>query len=89
IIESRNKEEFMDSWRRLRLINMQNKQLPELSNIREIQTSGKLCTVVVNNYNDTVREQFIKAGLSVDTIERLTLEEIFLSNVQYAKGNLA
>ena len=85
IIESRDKEEFLDGWRRLRLINMNNNHLPDLSNIREIQTSGKLCTVTVNNYNDTIPEQLTSAGLSVDTIERLTLEEIFLSNVKYAK----
>jgi ABC-2 type transport system ATP-binding protein len=85
IIESRDKEDFLDGWRRLRLINMENNPLPGLSNIREIQTSGKLCTVTVNNYNDTIPEQFTSAGLSVDTIERLTLEEIFLSSVKYAK----
>ncbi len=85
IIESRDKEEFLDGWRRLRLINMQNNHLPDLANIREIQTSGKLCTVTINNYNDAILEQFTSAGLSVDTIERLTLEEIFLSNVKYAK----
>ena len=89
IIESRDKEEFLDGWRRLRLINMENNRLPGLSNIREIQTSGKLCTVIVNNYSDTIRERFKSAGLSVDTIERLTLEEIFLSNVKYAKGGSA
>lgn len=85
IIESRNKEDFLDSWRRLRLINMQNRQLPDLPNIRDIQQSGKLCTVTVNNYNDTIPEEFKNTGMSVDTIERLTLEEIFLSNVKYAK----
>lgn len=89
IIESRDKEEFLDGWRRLRLINMQNNQLPDLTNIRDVQQSGKLCTVTVNNYNDSIREQFTNSGLSVDTIERLTLEEIFLSNVKYAKGGSA
>jgi len=89
IIESRDKEEFLDGWRRLRLINMENNPLPDVSNIRDIQTSGKLCTVTVNNYNDTILEQLKSAGLSVDTIERLTLEEIFLSNVKYAKECLS
>lgn len=88
IIETRDKEEFLDGWRRLRLINMNNKHLPDLSNIREIQTSGKLCTVTVNNYNDAISEHFTSAGLSVDSIERLTLEEIFLINVKFAKESL-
>lgn len=85
ILESRDKEEFLDGWRRLRLINMDNHPLPDLQNIRDVQQSGKLSTVTVNNYNDTIKEHFTNAGLSVDTIERLTLEEIFLSNVRYAK----
>lgn len=85
ILESRDKEEFLDGWRRLRLINMDNHPLPDLQNIRDIKQSGKLSTVTVNNYNDMIEQQFTNAGLSVDSIERLTLEEIFLSNVKYAK----
>jgi ABC-2 type transport system ATP-binding protein len=86
IVESRNKEEFMDGWRRLRLINKQNNKLPTLSNIRGVQQNGRLCTVTVNNYEESIPHQFTNAGLVVDNIERLTLEEIFLSNVYYAKG---
>lgn len=85
IIESRNKEDFMDGWRRLRLTNMDNKPLPDLSNIKEVQQSGRLCTVTVNNYEDSTPEQFTNAGLQINNIERLTLEEIFLSNVASAK----
>lgn len=85
IIESRDKEEFLDSWRRLRLINLQNNPLPNLANMKEIQSSGKLCTVTINDYNEAINEQFTNAGLVVDSIERLTLEEIFLCNVKYAK----
>ncbi|MBL4788118.1 MAG: ABC transporter ATP-binding protein [Kordiimonadaceae bacterium] len=87
IIESRNKEDFMDSWRRLRLIKGANAQMPDLPNITDIQQSGQLCAVTVNNYEDTTPALFTNAGLVVDTVERLTLEEIFLSNVLYAKKN--
>lgn len=37
IIESRNKEDFLDGWRRLRLTNISNNKLPNLSNIRDVQ----------------------------------------------------
>lgn len=87
VIESRNKEDFMDGWRRLRLTNMNNISLPNLSNIKEIQQSGRLCTVTVNNYEDSIPEQFTNAGLQINNIERLTLEEIFLGNVASAKAN--
>lgn len=87
VIESRNKEDFMDGWRRLRLTNMNNNPLPHLSNIKEIQQSGRLYTVTLNNYEDSIPEQFINAGLQINNIERLTLEEIFLGNVACAKAN--
>ena len=87
IIESRNKEDFMDGWRRLRLTNMHNSPLPDLPNIKEVQQSGRLCTVTVNNYENSIPEQLTSAGLQVDSVERLTLEEIFLANVFSAKAN--
>lgn len=87
IVESRNKEDFMDGWRRLRLTNMNNSALPNISNIKEVQQSGRLCTVTVNNYEDSIPEQFTNAGLHINNIERLTLEEIFLGNVASAKAN--
>ena len=87
IIESRNKEDFMDGWRRLRLTNMNNSRLPDLSNIKDVQQSGRLCSVTVNNYDDSIPQQFTNAGLQTSSIERLTLEEIFLANVLSAKAN--
>lgn len=85
IIESQDRETFLDSWRRLRLVNIDNKQLPDLPNIRDIQKSGSLYAVTVNDYNDSVADKFIKAGLTLESAEHLTLEEVFLNNVQYAK----
>jgi len=87
IIESRNKEDFIDAWRRLRLTNMHNSPLPTLSNIKDVQQSGRLCTVTVNNYDDSIPEQFANAGLPINAVERLTLEEIFLSTVYSTKAN--
>jgi ABC-2 type transport system ATP-binding protein len=87
IVESKDKETFLDGWRRLRLINTNNRQLPDLGNIREARKSGRLCAVTVTNYDDTTPNEFITAGLSVEAVEALTLEEIFLSNVRYAKNS--
>ena len=86
ILESANKEDFMDGWRRLRLTNVDDKPLPAMANIRDIQKSGRLCTVVVNAYDDSLPGVFTAAGLTVTAVERLTLEEIFLVNVKYARA---
>ncbi|MGL1955731.1 MAG: ABC transporter ATP-binding protein [Colwellia sp.] len=86
IVESKDKEAYFDSWRRLRLINPNNSKLPELTSIKELQQSGKLSSIVVNDFQDNLPQKIIDAGLEVEVIERLTLEEIFLINVQHAKG---
>ena len=86
VVESRNKEDFIDGWRRLRLTNANNSPLPKLPNIRDVQQSGRLCVAVVNAYDAAVAAQFTAAGFEVTAIERLTLEEIFLFNVKYAKA---
>jgi ABC-2 type transport system ATP-binding protein len=86
IVESRDKETFLDGWRRLRLTNPNDSRLPELPNIREVRQSGRLCAVTVADYSDAIPGEFVEAGFSLDDIEPLTLEEIFLSNVHHAKA---
>lgn len=89
IVESRDKETFLDGWRRLRLTNMDNRRLPDMGNIREVRRAGRLCSVTVTNYDESIPSRFAAAGLTVDAVEALTLEEIFLSNVSYAKTSHA
>lgn len=88
VIESRNKEDFMDGWRRLRLTDAGTASLPKLTNIRDVEQSGRLCSVVVNAYDDSVPQHFVNAGFEVTGVERLTLEEIFLFNVKFAKSGV-
>lgn len=87
VIESRNKEDFLDHWRRLRFKNIHNIELSDLPDIRDVQQSGQLWTATVKNFNEAIAEQFSSVGLLVDSVERLSLEEIFLSNVRYAREN--
>ena len=87
VLDSRNKEDFIDGWRRLRLTNANEVALPKLPNIKGVQQSGRLWAVIVNDYDDDVPAQFSGAGLEVNAVERLTLEEIFLANVNFAKAN--
>ena len=86
VLDSRDKEDFLDNWRRLRLTNINGVALPGLANIKDVEQSGRLCVVTVNNFDDAVVAAFTQAGLGVDAIERLTLEEIFLINVKCARA---
>lgn len=86
VVDSRDKESFLDSWRRLRLEVSDQFQIPEIAGIKEIKHSGRLAVVTVSDFNEELQQQFEAAGHTVQGIERLTLEEIFLTSVQHARG---
>ena len=89
IVDSSDKEAFMDGWRRIRLTNVDGNPLPDLPNIKDVQQHGRLCSVTVDRYEDAVAERLHASGMRVDAVERLTLEEIFLGNVHHAKATFA
>lgn len=66
VVDSKDKETYLDGWRRLRLTNTNNSRLPDLSNIREVWQSGSLCAVTLTDYDDSIPNEFITAGLSVE-----------------------
>ena len=84
VAASDNKEDFLDGWRRLRLAG--NGPLPSLANVRDVQQNGRLWSVVVSDFDTSLPAQFTAAGMTVTAVERLTLEEIFLSIVRAARG---
>lgn len=86
VVESLDKETFLDSWRRLRLICPREARLPELPNTRDVSRNGSIAVVTVDHYDESVPARFAQAGFAVDAVQRLNLEEIFLSIVTSAKS---
>lgn len=89
VVASDSKEDFLDGWRRLRLLNPSHAPLPPLPHICDVQQSGQVWSVIVNGYDDALPTQFTQAGFSISAVERLTLEEIFLNIVVAAKAQTA
>ena len=85
IVDSRDKESFLDGWRRLRLEVSDEFQVPDIAGIKEVEHSGHQATITVSDFTDALQHQFESVG-HVQEIERLTLEEIFLTSVQHARG---
>ena len=86
VVESLDKETFLDSWRRLRLTGPQEACLPALSNTREVHRNGSIAAVTVDRYDESIPARFAQAGFTVNAVERLNLEEIFLGIVNSAKA---
>lgn len=81
IIASDNKEIFLDRWRRLRLVLPPDAVLPRISGIVEVKGSGHLPVLVTNNFEPAMLSACNDAGATVQAVDPMTLEEIFVANV--------
>lgn len=82
IIDSANKEIFLDRWRRLRLMLPPNMVLPHLPGVVEVGGSSRLPVLTISNFEPAMVAACQQAGASVQAVDPMTLEEIFVVNVQ-------
>jgi len=85
IIESRDKETFLDRWRRIRVELPGGIQLPPLPGVIDVQQSGRLAVATTNAYDARLPHAYESAGIRVQAVESMTLEEIFVTNVQRSR----
>ena len=81
IIASDNKETFLDRWRRLRLMLPPDASLPELPGIVNVSGSGRLPVLTTNSFEPAMVSACNGMGATVQAVDTMTLEEIFVANV--------
>lgn len=81
IVDSGDKESFLERWRRLRIEMPAGIAAPSLDNIIESSSSGRLTTITTDRFGPGTLVACEKAGARVLAVEPMTLEEIFVSNV--------
>jgi ABC-2 type transport system ATP-binding protein len=85
IIDSMDKEAYLDRWRRLRLEVPSGIQLPALKGIIGIRQNGRLAVVTANAFAPDMANAYESSGARVQAIETMTLEEIFVANVERSR----
>jgi ABC-2 type transport system ATP-binding protein len=85
IIESSDKESFVDRWRRLQLDVPTGVVLPAFPGVIDVTASGRLATATTNAYSDDLGPAYARAGATVREVQRMTLEEIFVANVMRSR----
>lgn len=83
IIDSRDKETFLDSWRRLRLEVPNGVELPTVPGIIDVSRSGQIAIATANRYEPAISGAYQNAGAVIRSVESMTLEEIFVANVEH------
>jgi ABC-2 type transport system ATP-binding protein len=85
IIDSMDKETYLDRWRRLRLEVPLGIELPPLPGIVGVQRQGRLAVATSNAFVPDLAHAYEHTGARVQSIESMTLEEIFVANVEHSR----
>ena len=85
IIDSMDKEIYLDRWRRLRLEVPDGVALPTLPGVIGIQKTGRLAVAIANAFESDLPNAYENSGARVHAVENMTLEEIFVANVEHSR----
>jgi ABC-2 type transport system ATP-binding protein len=78
IVESGDKEKFLDRWRRIHVQLPPGASLPALPNIVRREVDGQFVTLTTDQFTEGLRNL---VGAHVTQVQRMSLEEIFVANV--------
>jgi ABC-2 type transport system ATP-binding protein len=81
IIDSDDKEIFLDRWRRLRLVLPADVTVPSFPGIVEVAGSNRLPVLTTNSFGPDTVSLCNHLGATVQAVDNMTLEEIFVANV--------
>lgn len=88
IIDSDDKEVFLDRWRRLRLVLPPDVLVPRLPGVVEVGGSGRLPVLTTNRFEPAMVSACNDLGATVQAVDTMTLEEIFVANVHSRRERL-
>jgi len=88
IIDSDDKEAFLDRWRRLRLVLPPDVAVPRLPGVVEVGGSGRLPVLTTDRFEPAMVSVCNELGAAVQAVDTMTLEEIFVANVHSRREQL-
>jgi ABC-2 type transport system ATP-binding protein len=86
VVASSDCAEFLDHWRRIKVTVPEGWQLPTLDGLEVDSELNRFRALTSSSYNEMVRETLVKSGASVESVEAMTLEEIFVKAVMKGRS---
>ena len=84
IVNSQDKESFLEDWRRIRITSDQPIEVN--GRIREVIQHGHTATLTVQHFAEDLLRELTASGATVQGIDHMSLEEVFVAEVE-AKRN--
>jgi ABC-2 type transport system ATP-binding protein len=88
IIDSDDKEVFLDRWRRLRLVLPPDVVVPSIPGVVAVGGSSRLPVLTTNRFEPAMVSACNDLGATVQAVDTMTLEEIFVANVHNRRERL-
>jgi ABC-2 type transport system ATP-binding protein len=85
VIDSFDKETYLDRWRRLRLEVPAGIELPALRGVIAVKQKGRIAVATANAFEPDLLHAYERTGARVHLVENMTLEEIFVANVEHSR----
>jgi ABC-2 type transport system ATP-binding protein len=85
LVDVRDKESFLERWRRLQLDVPPGAALPRLARVVELVRGERLATVTTDDYRPELHAALESSGARVQEVQRMTLEEIFVASVMQSR----
>jgi ABC-2 type transport system ATP-binding protein len=82
IVASRDKESFLDSWRRILCQGKWTEGLRHVPGVASIRNSAPWIEVKTGAFDDSTLSALHALGLAVDSVEPMALEDIFVTTVR-------
>ena len=83
VVDSGDKEEFLERWRRIEVQLPPGAALPALPGIVDSAADGHFHVLTTNHFEE---RQLALLGDAVRNVQRMSLEEIFVANVMHHRG---
>jgi ABC-2 type transport system ATP-binding protein len=83
LVDSNEKEIFLECWRRIQLLVPAGTSLPELPHIVGRVSDGQFVTLTTNRFSEELPGWLTRLGATVREVQRMSLEEIFVANVMH------
>jgi ABC-2 type transport system ATP-binding protein len=88
VIASSNRDDFLERWKRLKLHAPESWLMPKLDGLRLDSTFRTLRTISSCHFTEDLPERLVATGATMEAIEPMSLEEIFVSIVMRGReGN--
>ncbi len=88
VIASSNRDDFLEKWKRIKVHAPELWKSPCIAGLRIESSYRNLHVLSVNEFRETLPAQLQEAGAAIESVEPMTLEEIFVSSVMRGREDL-